>query len=298
MRAVAHLKHRRLLAHCRSQGRRSRRHRRRSRTCLSRRRTQRGADHHNPHPAATTTVSPIASVAAVSYSSPPPLLQFQSLGNVEVPTTSDGGFAVAIGELGVAVNWSSRDGVAGPQIDVVGFDGQTRNIANVDGSTILAYGPGDIAYLTRQGTTLDDFAVVAVPLSGDNAGTSVATQPANINEFLEYPPLSFGHGLDGVIHRRQYLAGTAVAPYVEYRWPAHHARHRTGNVRVRRRSGPRVLGGVITSTNGMSWTLAVEAAPDRADTYTGISPPAAGSDRPWGVRHPHWPQREPRNRLR
>jgi len=61
---------------------------------------------------------------------------------------------------------------------------------------------------------MEDFAVVAVPVSGDNAGAPVASRPADVNLFIEYPPLSFGHGLDGVIHRRQYLSGTGVAPYV------------------------------------------------------------------------------------
>lgn len=225
----------------------------------------------------TTTGSPPVTIAAVSYLSPPSVLAFQTLGTVEVPASEDGAFAVAIGELGVAVNqWDYKDS-NGTQIEVIGFDGQTRNIANVDGTAILAYGPGDIAYLTRQGTTIEEFAVVAVPLSGDNAGTPVATQPANINLFLEYPPLSFGHGPDGVIHRRQYVAGTAIAPYVDI-----------DGKPITLDTAPatfvfgddveRGLGGVIRSSTGMSWTLAVEAAADRADTYVGISPPAAGPD--------------------
>lgn len=225
----------------------------------------------------TTVVSPPATIAAVSYLIPPPVLTFQILGTVEVPAPEDGAFAVAIGELGVAVNRWAYDDSDATQIDVIGFDGQSRNIANVDGNAILAYGPGDIAYLTRQATTIGEFSVVAVPLSGGNAGTVVATQPANINLFLEYPPLSFGHGPYGVIHRRQYLAGTAVAPYVD-----------SDGKPITLDTAPatfvfdddleRGLGGVIQSSTGMSWTLAVEAAPDRADTYVGVSPPAPGPD--------------------
>jgi hypothetical protein len=227
--------------------------------------------------ATTATVSPTSSVSAVSYLNPPTVLPFQTLGTVDVPASSDGGFAVAIGELGVAVNTWAYDASDGTQVDVVRFDGQTRNIANIDGNAILAYGPGDIAYLTRQGTTIEDFAVVAVPLSGDQAGTSVAAQPANVNVFLEYPPLSFGHGLDSVIHRRRYLAGTAVAPYVDTDGqPA--APDTAPETFVFDADLERGLGGVIRSSSGMSWTLIVDAASDRADTYVGVSPPAPGPD--------------------
>ena len=147
--------------------------------------------------------------------------------------------------------------------------GRPATLANVDGTAILAYGPGDIAYLTRQGTTIEEFAVVAVPLSGDNAGSPVATQPANINLFLEYPPLSFGHGPDGVIHRRQYVAGTAVAPYVDI-----------DGKPITLDTAPATfvfdddvehsIGGVIQSSTGMSWTLAVEAEQPTAPTPTSV----------------------------
>ena len=150
-----------------------------------------------------------------------------------------------------------------------------RTVPNINAGALIAYGPGDIAYLTRQGASIQDFAVIVVPLSGDSAGTAVATQPANINLFLEYPPLSFGHGPGEVIHRREYVAETAVAPYVG-----------TDGQPITLDTAPAVfvfdddlergLGGVITSTSGMSWTLAVEVASDRADTYVGVSPPAPG----------------------
>lgn len=230
--------------------------------------------------ATTTTVgstSPPATVADVSYLSPPPVLAFQSLGTVEVPEQRDGGFAVAIGELGVAVSRWDFDNTGPTQIEVVGFDGETRNIENVDGGAILAYGPGDIAYLTRQGATIEDFAVVAVPLSGDMAGSALAAEPANVNLFVEYPPLSFGHGVDGVIHHRAYLAGNAVAPYADIEGQPLTLDTAPATF-VFDDSPERGLGGVIRSSAGTSWTLAVEAAADRADTYVGISPPAAGPD--------------------
>ncbi|HWM22649.1 MAG TPA: hypothetical protein VNO51_23350, partial [Ilumatobacteraceae bacterium] len=156
-------------------------------------------------PEATTTVAesttsvpvPISAPAGVSYLDPPPELTLQSLGEVSVPSPEAGNYSVAVGDLGVAVGSGlyGGDGSA-DRIVVVGFDGSTRQL---DVSTtrlgwIIAYGPGDVAYLARQVEAIEDFSVVAVPISGDRAGTVVAEALAAINNYVELPPAAFGHG--------------------------------------------------------------------------------------------------------
>jgi hypothetical protein len=231
-------------------------------------------------PATTLATEVSASVSTVSYLAPPPVLPIRSLGTVSVPPRELGSYSVAIGDAGVAVSQSPYSDDAPTRIDVIDLDGQIRTLADVDADVLLAYGPGDVAYLSRQGVSIDEFAVVAVPLSGAAAGTAVASEPADINLFVEYPPLSFGHSTDGVVHRREYLRGEEpVISYVDTDGnpavidtdPATFASDSPDDAG----SG---LGGTITSSTGTSWSLTVEAAPDRADTYAGFSPPAPGSD--------------------
>lgn len=224
---------------------------------------------------ATTAAETPALAASVSYLDPPPLLPIVPLTTISVPAAEDGGYAVAIGDTGVVVGQWAYGSEGSNQLDAVDFDGRVRSLPNVDSGVVLAYGPGDVAYLSGPGASVQEFAVIAIPLSGDNAGTIVATAPANINHFLEYPPFSFGHGADGVIHRREFLAGTLVTPYSD-----------SDGSSVGLNAVPATLSGqfvtvvgggfdaVITSSTGASWALAVDAAPDRANTYVGDSPPA------------------------
>ncbi len=124
------------------------------------------------------------------------------------------------------------------------------------------------------------FAIVAVALSGENAGRAVKSGPADINLFLEYPPLSFGHGRDGVIHRRTYLQEEPLV--------CDDAGIDEGSVTLDPAPATFVfesptdegsgLGGAITSSTGASWTLSVDAAPGRTETYVGALPAAAGPD--------------------
>lgn len=227
----------------------------------------------------TTAAVPTDAVWPVSHLDPPPVLPIRPLATFSVGAAESSGFSAAIGDAGVIVGHRLDDSEGSLQLDAVGFDGQVRNLTNIDANTVLAYGPGDVAYLSRQGASIEEFAVVALPLSGDDAGTIVATEPADINEYLEYPPLSFGHGASGVVHRREFLAGTIVAPYVDTDGspasldadPASYS----GELST-------VAGGgfdaLITASTGTSWRLPVDAAPDRANTYVGDSPPASGAN--------------------
>lgn len=229
----------------------------------------------------TTLAQAPATVAQVSYLDPPAELQLQPLATLSVPAAQDGDFTVAIGDLGVAVTQQTYGNGDEPiRIDVIDFAGQIRTIPPIDVSGLIAYGPGDVAYFTRQSTRIEDFAVDAVPLSGANAGTAVASEPADINLFSEYPPFSFGHGANGIIHRRSYLQDQpTIIDYVDIDGaPLPFGEDTPTFAFESPNDDGEGRGGTITASTGTSWALSVEAAPDRASPYLGASPPAPGSD--------------------
>lgn len=222
----------------------------------------------------TTSEPPASSVARVSYLDPPPDLALRPLGVVTVPDSRSGAYSVAIGDLGVAVGtWLYGDTDGSDGIDVVGFDGSVRHVDVAAGlGAIIAYGPGDVAYTTH-GDPLADFSVVAVALSGVRAATVVAAEPADVNRYMEYPPASFGHGDDGIIMRRD--AGAPAIDYVDIGGqpttlddPAPTFFQASDELQSND------LGGRVDSSVGITWDLAAEAAPDRAGSYVGASPPA------------------------
>ena len=201
----------------------------------------------------------------VSYADPPPVVNLRSIGSVA--TLPPGGWrSVAVGDLGVAVSTAA-------ELTVIGFDGAVRTFDDVDVGGLLAYGPGDVVYTTT-GTFVDgDFAVSAVALSGDRAGTVIASEPADVNRYLEYPPSSFGHGARGVSMRRDH--GEVAIEYVDVDGeptvldppPAFYDTEERGLM------WDEPVGDVFAST-GTSWTLAIDHHPDRAETFEGPSPPA------------------------
>lgn len=235
-------------------------------------------------PSTTTTqpAAPTGPVASVSYLDPPPVVGLTPLATIDAVDAQSGGFAVGIGDVGVVVSQWPYRGEEATRLDVVGFDGRARRIPNVDAGALLAVGPGDVAYLSRTSEPIEPplavpaFAIVAVALAGDPAGTTIASWPANIHEFLEYPPLSFGHGADGIVHRRYgFDEQPAFAPHVD-----------TAGAPVRldpvpprfAADWPGGLGGIVRSSAGGAWTLVVEPAPERTDTFDGSSPAAPGPD--------------------
>lgn len=238
--------------------------------------------------AATTTTSPMATtVAAVSYLDPPAATTLTPLGAVPVPEPTAGAYQVAIGDLGVAVATWPYDSTGG-RVDVIGFDGSTRTVDNLPTSGAIAYGPGDVVYSTVQGETIEDFAVVSMPLSGDRVGEIVASEPANINQYLEYPPASFGHRSDGVTNRRADVGdvgdvGEVAIGYVDVDGnpttldvePTTYDIDRDLLTEIPR-SGFR--SGVVTSSDGDTWNLSVDKHPDAAETYVGPSPVAPTTD--------------------
>lgn len=240
-------------------------------------------------PTSTTITQPPAPsgpVAAVSYLDPPPFVAMTPLATVDVPDEQSGAFAVGIGDTGVVVTpwwWVADDDGRYPptRLDVIDVDGRVRTVSTLVDGIVLAVGPGDVAYLSQATeptppSAAPNFSIVAVALSGDRAGEVIASSPANINEFLEYPPLSFGHGADGIVHRRSgFTDRPAFATHVDLSGNPVAGFEKPPTFEAAVSNG---LGGVVTSSAGVSWELAVEPAPDRADNYVGASPPSPGAE--------------------
>ncbi len=90
-----------------------------------------------------------------------------------------GSYSVAIGDLGVAVSqWTYADDSV-RRLDVVDFNGQNREFPAFGGNALLAYGPGDVLYMTQQGTSVEELAVVTVALGPDGA-TEVRRERENV----------------------------------------------------------------------------------------------------------------------
>lgn len=234
-------------------------------------------------PGASTT-TPAATVAAVSYLDPPAATTLTPLGTVPAPDPTVGAYQVAVGDLGVAIGTWPYDS-SGGRVDVIGFDGSTRTVENLPTNGAIAYGPGDVVYSTVQGESIEDFAVVAMSLSGDRVGEIVASEPANINQYLEYPPASFGHRSDGVTLRRYDVGdvGQVAIGYVDVDGNPTTLDVEPTTYDVDRdllteipRSGFR--SGEVTSSEGDTWHLTVDKHPDAAETYVGPSPVAPTTD--------------------
>ena len=124
-----------------------------------------------------------------------------------------GNYRVAIGDLGVAVGSWPYDRPADPDhIDDLRFDGTSRQLDVRGGlGAVMAYGPGDVVYMMDvQKGSGNDFALAAVAVAGDRAGTVVASTPASITEFTEVSPAVFGHGQDGLVRRDRDVRPTLV----------------------------------------------------------------------------------------
>ncbi len=205
-----------------------------------------------------------------------------SLGTAPVPALGDGGYEVAIGDLGVAVATWRYDDLPDTTLTAIGVDGQQRRL-DVDDSLlgILAYGPGDVAYIFDQSDNpVQDFAVVAVPLSGHHAGMIVASNKVPINTYMELPRAVFGHGVNGIIDRERDVNST-VLRYVDVTgvpvtWTsttppllttADNSEPTADSIRL-----------AVHSSAAQDWQLTIDAAPDRAAPYVGSSPAAPSSD--------------------
>ena len=220
----------------------------------------------------TTTVVEATSNAspggAVSYLTPPPTLPLRNIGTTQL--ASRGGenwIDVAVGETGVVVNQSWAG-----YVTVIGYDGEQHDVP-IDGDIgPIVYGPGEVVYGLRSGDAIDDFAMVAVALAGDRAGTTVASSPLPIVRYTELPMGAFGHGVAGVVDRAREVNAT-VSEYVGV----------DGSPINWNGLEPALLtaadnGASISDSLGHSWRLAIDASPVAAGSYVGPSPPAPSSN--------------------
>jgi hypothetical protein len=217
----------------------------------------------------SSSLPPVTPGGTVSYLSPPPMLALRPLGTMSFkPCCGAPAADVAIGDQGVVVNQSWLG-----HMTTIGFDRVNHNVP-VDGEMYsITYGPGDVVYGLRQGNSIDDFAIVAVALRGDQRGTTVASAPLGIVAYTELPDGAFGHGATGIIDRARAV-NTTVIPYVDavglpLGWPdADPTLYTTTDGEA----------SVVVSSSELSWRLDLDAAPDAAATYNGPSPPAPSSD--------------------
>ena len=155
----------------------------------------------------------------------------------------------------------------------VSFDGQVRTfeVADSDGvdGTVIAVGPAEVAYLTQG--QFPDFWIVAVSLAPDRLGEVIGRWDADVNRFLEYPPMTFGHSDTGLFDRR-FDDRPPIVPHIDSLGvpitsfdapPVFSVEHDNG------------LGGLVTSSDGGRWMLAVDAAPHGGIIVTMTLPEAA-----------------------
>jgi hypothetical protein len=217
----------------------------------------------------TATVVPMSSPGgAVSYVAPPPTLALRPLGEVELAGDEFDYWDVAVGDLGVAVYEAES-------VTVIGFDG-TRRVVPVDGRLgSIVYGPGDVLYGVRDGATIQEFAMVAVALSGDRAGATIASASLPWAQYMELPVASFGHSGDGIVDRERDINSTVMG-YVDIAgqqvaWPDATPALVT--------TSPDDLNTALVSvstSSGTTWRLDIDASPSRASPFID-GPPAAPS---------------------
>lgn len=226
-------------------------------------------------PTSTVPIAPTGPSAVVSYLDPPPELAVRPLATVTLPSRDDQEppLDVAIGDRGVLVNetWAGR-------LTTVGFDGERREITFTEELAELVYGPGDVAYGLRSvasGGAMSDLELVAVALAGERQGEVVASTPLDTLQYLELPTAPFGHGPTGIVDRvravNETLFGYVDANGDPVAWSG-------AEPPLLAREGSDVGLTTIHSTGGLSWTLDVQAAPDRVDTFVGAAPAAPSSD--------------------
>jgi hypothetical protein len=219
-------------------------------------------------PVPTTATSPPtrpASGLSVSYLDPPPVLAphvFATVGDSGDTSLTD----IAVTETGGAV---TVDQITGEAI-VVELDGTTRRVPLECRCGAVAAGPGDVLYAYGQGTA-DRPTLVAIPLSGDQAGQIVATQGLPRQRYSRLPDGAFGHGSEGLTDRR---TGEEISDYVD-----------TSGEQVTWLEAPpdytideneTVVACCFVETP--EWPLEIERHPDYEEPRQGNSPPAPTTD--------------------
>ncbi|MET0911341.1 MAG: peptidoglycan-binding domain-containing protein [Ilumatobacteraceae bacterium] len=219
-------------------------------------------------PAASSTAPPVVPAPprglTVSVDAPPPLLTPEVF--AELDLDDDGTVpSVAIAQAGIV---AVIDG--GASLAVVAWDGSRRDVPlSEPTSSLLAVGPGDVAYGITGGPEPMDMTVDAYALTGPLTGQVVGRTPVDPNRFVELPSASVGHGPNGLVHRLR-SPGDPVAPYVDpsgatVTWP----------------EAPPLItidDDTVRSTSGAVWPLVIGRHPASPTPYEGPSAPAPAAD--------------------
>ena len=232
-------------------------------------------------PTATVGVEPSApGTISVDAATAPPLVVPDPLVAIPLAPNPNGNrISVAIGPTSVAVLQPATDVVTlihlGADVDVAA---SVRDVGIDEQLYSIVLGPGDVLYGFGDAPIIDnipDARYVAIPLSGERAGSVVAEVSLSWLQYTELPPGAFGHGPDGVIDRDRDVNSTVIgyvdvdgAP-VEWSGPA-----------------PPLLtfetdlgdgGRVSVVGSDLAWNLAIKKSPDHGGDYVGPSPPAPTS---------------------
>ena len=132
---------------------------------------------------------------------------------------------------------------------------------------MIVLGDANVLYGGVQGGQFgNELNLVAIPLSGDAAGTVVASQSIDINRYVEAPPETLGAGLDGVIDRR---TGELLMPFIA----GDRALAPADGSPLQFPTGSDDLG-TVEIEGAVQWSLQIDRSPDAPNRYVGESPPA------------------------
>lgn len=206
-----------------------------------------------PQPPAGPIGLPSRDPGAVSYLDPPPNANIVELGAITWPSTAGRPIA-AIGDLGVAVQTTYPDGAG--RIVVLGIDETVREIP-VDGKVrLVAYGPGDVAYVELDGQ------LGAMPLSGPNVAKFIPAQPGvGDGQLSNGRDAVFGHLPSGIFNRNTYpQTGVVAMGYVDVEGKPIRLDDEEMNYFRIVESGTDFAR--ITDSFGDEWSLSIERSPE------------------------------------
>lgn len=148
----------------------------------------------------TSAPEPARPIASVSYTSPPPVFEPTVFASAQLTPPPDGGLArgaVAVTSSGVVV----VDPVEKTAVVVDWFGLAVRTIPLLDAVpwSIVA-GPADVLYGVGH-TNPSGTEIVAIPLTGDQAGRVVARAATNGGNYNEAPLVAIARGPSGIVGR-------------------------------------------------------------------------------------------------
>ncbi len=221
-----------------------------------------------PTSVAATTPDPTVLEAdpslRVSAADPPPLYEPEAVVAIELTDGPDGpGWDVASNTTSIVV----VDRAASRAIIIDRDTLAQHNVALTVVPFMVVLGDANVLYGGVQGGQFgNELNLLAIPLSGDAAGTVVASQLIDINRYVEAPPETLGAGPAGVIDRR---TGELLMPYIDGdRAPAP-----PDGSPLQLPTASDDLG-TVEIDGAMQWSLQIDRSPDAPNRYVTDSPPA------------------------